>query len=78
MKDHIILHRDQIKELTWEQKSLNESQRELLRAKLLPQAGEPLYRRDLVKMLRELRDSRQISRIDYEVLLEALTKLFEP
>ncbi len=77
MKDHIILHKDQIKELTWEQPSLNESQRELLREKLLPQAGRPLYRRELVRLLRELRDSGKISRIDYENLSEVLLKLFE-
>lgn len=77
MKEHIILHKEQIKELTWELKSLNEAQRELLREKLLSQAGKPLYRRDLVKMLRELRDSGKISRIDYECLSEALLKLFE-
>lgn len=77
MKDHIILHKDQIKELTWELKSLNDEQRNLLREKLLLQAGEPLYRRDLVHMLRELRDSGKISRIDYDGLSIVLLKLFE-
>jgi hypothetical protein len=77
MKEYIILHKDQIKELTWNLKSLDERQRNLLREKLGSFASRPLYRRDLVLMLRELRDSGQISKIDFEGLSEILTKLFE-
>ena len=76
MKDHIILHKDQIKELTWNLGSLNQEQRDLLRDKLLPFAGRPIYRQDLIKMLRELHHSGKISQIDYEGLSESLLKLF--
>ena len=77
MKDHIILHKDKIKELTWNLRNLSQEQRDLARDKLMPFAGKPLYRPDLVKMLRELRNNSQISKIDYEGLSETLLKLFE-
>lgn len=77
MKEHIVLHKDQIKDLVWNFDTLNQSQKELLRDKLLSFAGEPLYRKELIKMLRELRDGGQISKIDYESLSETLLKLFE-
>lgn len=77
MREHIVLHKDQIKELTWNLKSLDERQRELLREKLMQFAGERFYRHDLIKMLRELRDAGQISKVDYEGLSETLLKLFE-
>lgn len=77
MSDKIVLYKDQIKHIIWNLETLNQSQKELLRNKLLSFAGEPLYRKELIKMLRSLRDSEQISRIDYDALSEALLKLFE-
>jgi len=67
----IILTHEQLKEVTYGIHSLNQAERELMRAKLEPYVGRKLYARDLKQILHSLRQTHELSMLDVEAITAA-------
>jgi hypothetical protein len=68
---YVILTRDSLKKITYGIHSLDQAQRELVRAELQPYVGKQLWENDLRHLLHEFKEHHQLSSIDIEALKEA-------